>query len=158
MSSISDQLAALTAAFPPDHSFRLLSLPRIPDKQGCLSFIEESRHIPFDIRRVYYIYGLSDGAVRGGHAHRECARVLIALAGRFTVWLDDGRTRTSVVLDNPAVGLHVPPMLWLDLTDFAPRAVCLALASHFYSEADYIRNYAVFSEAVTTAVAASSRS
>jgi hypothetical protein len=159
MSSISEQLAALTAAFPADHSFNLISLPRIPDDRGCLSFVEESRHIPFDIRRVYYIYSVSPGAARGGHAHRECERVLIALAGQFVVWLDDGRERTRVVLNNPAVGLHVPPMLWLDLTDFAPGTVCLALASHFYSEADYIRSYETFREAVAPkAVASGARS
>jgi dTDP-4-dehydrorhamnose 3,5-epimerase-like enzyme len=144
MNSIPQERAVLGAAFTPELAFSLINLPRIADERGCLSFVEGGRHIPFDIRRVYYIYGLSAGAARGGHAHRECERVLIPIAGEFVVWLDDGRQRSRVVLDDPAVGLYVPAMVWLDLTDFQPGSVCLALASSLYTEADYIRDYGKF--------------
>jgi len=132
---------------PTARTFSLIPLPSIPDERGCLSFVEGGRHVPFDIRRIYYIYGLSAGAARGGHAHLECERVLIPVSGEFVVWLDDGYQRNRVVLNDPAVGLHVPPMVWLDLTDFQPGSVCLALASELYSEADYIRDYRVFQQA-----------
>ncbi|MDB5408035.1 MAG: hypothetical protein JWL84_2947 [Rhodospirillales bacterium] len=147
MNSIPQHLTAFEPALTSECAISLVMLPRITDERGCLSFAESGRHVPFDIRRVYYIYGLSEGAARGGHAHRECERVLIPIAGEFVVWMDDGRQRRRVVLDDPAVGLYVPAMVWLDLTDFQPGSVCLALASALYSEADYIRDYPTFKRA-----------
>jgi hypothetical protein len=124
-------------------------LPTIADARGSLSFIEGGRHIPFPIARVFYLYGVAVGAPRGGHAHRECHQFLFAIAGSFDVTLDDGRAKRSFTLNRPNEGLHVPPMIWLDLAGFSETAVCCVLASHAYDEADYLRDYRVFEETVS---------
>lgn len=127
---------------------RLLELPRVPDARGNLSFVEAGRHIPFDIRRVYYLYDVPGGASRAGHAHRALHQLMIAMSGSFDVHLDDGHQRKSFHLNRSYYGLYIPPMLWRDLDNFSSGAVCMVLASDFYDEADYFREHAEFLQAV----------
>jgi dTDP-4-dehydrorhamnose 3,5-epimerase-like enzyme len=121
----------------PKHS--LLELPKRSDARGNLIFAQDRDHIPFPVKRFFLLYGLCKDATRGGHAHRAQHQLLMMTAGGATVTVDDGQTRTPIRLDNPAIALHVPPMLWLDLEDFSEGAACLVLTSDVYSEKDYIR-------------------
>lgn len=123
---------------------RLLPLPQKIGPGGRLGVIEGERHVPFAIRRVFYVTDLEPGARRGGHAHKAQAQALAALAGAITVRLDDGRTVAAHRLDRPDALLYVPPMVWLDYAAETPSAVLLALASDIYDEADYIRDRAAF--------------
>jgi dTDP-4-dehydrorhamnose 3,5-epimerase-like enzyme len=109
-----------------------------------LTFVEESRHIPFEIRRVYYLYDVPGGESRGGHAHRNLEQLIIAAAGSFTVVLDDGFERGSFFLNRSYFGLYVPSMVWRELENFSSASVCLVLASEFYDQSDYYREYAEF--------------
>lgn len=119
-------------------------LPKITDLRGDLTFIEGGRHVPFPIARVYYLYNVPAGADRGAHAHRELEQVLIAVAGRFRVSLDDGRRREHAWLDDPSKGLRVGRMIWREMDHFSVGAVCLVLASQPYKETDYFRRYGDF--------------
>lgn len=130
---------------------RLIELPQRRDARGSLGFAEEGRHIPFSVRRFFYLYGVPDGGARGGHAHREQHQLLIALHGRFRVVLDEGHARTTLDLSSPDTALYVPPLVWLELSDFNGHAVCAVLTSDFYDEADYIRDYEAFRVAVSGA-------
>lgn len=119
---------------------KLIELPRISDPRGNLTFIEGGAHLPFDIRRVYYLYDVPGGATRGGHAHKVLQQVIIAIAGSFRVVLDDGQQEQEYVLNRSYIGLYVPRMTWRELEDFSSGSVCLVLASHPYDEADYYRD------------------
>lgn len=123
---------------------RLIELPRVPDARGNLTFVESGRHIPFDIRRVYYLYDVPGGATRAGHAHRALQQVLIAMSGSFDVHLDDGAGRRTFHLNRSYFGLYIPPMVWREIDNFSSGAVCMALASDFYDESDYYREHASF--------------
>ena len=125
-------------------SCKLIELPRIKDQRGNLSFIEGGRHIPFDIRRVYYLYDVPGGAERGGHAHRNLEQLVIAMSGSFDVVLDDGVRKKRVHLNRSYFGLYVCPMIWRELDNFSSGSVCMVLASNLYDEADYIRDYNEF--------------
>ena len=109
----------------------LHELPRIDDPRGSLTFIEANRHIPFDIRRVYYIYDTPDGAERGGHAHKTLRQMIIAMSGSFDIHLDDGHTKKTVHLDRADAGLYVCPMIWRDIDNFSSDALCMVLASDY---------------------------
>lgn len=122
----------------------LIDLPRLGDARGGLCAVEAGQHIPFEIKRVYYLYGLPDGAVRGEHAHRELEQVYLALHGSFDVTLEDAAGAQVVRLDDPARGLYIGRNVWRRLDNFTPGAVCLVLASAHYSEADYWRDKAAF--------------
>lgn len=126
----------------------VIDLPRITDPRGDLTFIEENRHIPFDIKRVFYLYDVPTGEDRGAHAHKQLHQFLICLSGSFDVELDDGMNKTTVHLNRPWKGLHIPPMIWAAEVNFDPGSICLALASDFYNEADYYREYDEFLQAV----------
>lgn len=126
-----------------------VALPKITDDRGSLGFVEAGQHLPFQPRRVFYLYDIAQDAHRGGHAHRVQHQFLIMLVGCCRVTIDDGRRRQDVFLENPSQGLHVPPMLWLDLNDFSPNAVCLVLSSDVYDESDYIRDLEQFRRLVT---------
>lgn len=119
----------------------LLALPRIDDPRGKLTFVEGGRHLPFEIRRVFYLYDVPTEESRGAHAHRNLHQVLICLSGSFNVAVDDGTSTRLIHLNRPWQGLHVPPMIWAAEVDFDPGSVCLVLASDRYDEADYIRHY-----------------
>ncbi len=127
---------------------KIVDLPRIPDSRGSLTFIEGGGHIPFDIKRVYYLYDVPGGATRGGHAHKGLHQLLIAMAGSFDIILDNGKKAQRHSLNRSYFGLHIPPMTWREMENFSSGAVCLVLASEHYDEADYYRNYEAFMEGV----------
>jgi dTDP-4-dehydrorhamnose 3,5-epimerase-like enzyme len=120
----------------------LTEIPKIsdPDGRGNLSVIEKEV-LPFEIKRVYYLYDIPSDSSRGGHAHKELQQFLVALSGSFDVVLDNGKTRRSITLNRPNKGLLIPSGVWRELENFSAGAVCLSLVSALYDEADYIRDY-----------------
>jgi hypothetical protein len=148
MKSTDDLRAAgETAALGTVHDCRLIQLPKISDPRGNLTFVESERHIDFPIRRVYYLYDVPGGAERGGHAHKALRQVIIAIAGAFDVALDDGAERKTVSLNRSYAGLIIRPYIWREVNNFSSGAVCLVLASEYYEESDYLRDYDAFLEA-----------
>lgn len=127
---------------------RLLRLPSVADLRGRLTFGEYDQHLPFAPRRYFVIYDVPSREVRGEHAHREQHQVLICLKGSCAVILDDGRNREEVILDQPEVGLYIPPLVWALQYKYTADAILLVLASDVYSAEDYIRNYEEFIELV----------
>ncbi len=127
---------------------KIINFPKISDYRGNLTFIEENTHVPFKIKRIYYIYDIPGGATRGGHAHIELKQVIIALSGSFEVVVDDGYTRKSFFLNRPHYGLYIPPGIWRELINFSSNSVVLVLASTLYDENDYIRDYEEFKSMV----------
>lgn len=123
---------------------QLYGLPRINDPRGNLTFVEANRHIPFDIRRVYYLYDVPGGAERGGHAHKALHQLVIAMSGSFDVHLDDGYKKKTIHLNRSYNGLYICPMIWREIDNFSSGAVCMVLASHYYDETDYYREYQQF--------------
>ena len=126
------------------HDCRSVNFSRRDDPRGSLSFVEGGRHVPFEIKRIFYLHNIVPGSSRGGHAHRLLHQVIAALHGSFTVMLDDGTSRKSFLLDRPDQGLHVVPGTWNELSGFSSGAVCFVLASDYFDEADYIRDYDTF--------------
>lgn len=127
---------------------RIIEFPRITDARGNLTFIEGTRQVPFEIKRVYYLYDVPGGASRAGHAHKALHQVLIAMSGSFTVIVDDGTRRAEFRLNRSYFGLYVPPLVWREIEDFSSGSVCLAVVSDYYSEDDYYREYQEFLRAV----------
>lgn len=127
---------------------RIIQLPKISDPRGNLTFIEGTRHVPFDIKRVYYLYDVPGGAERAGHAHKALEQFLVAISGSFDVLVDDGREKRRYHLNRSYYGLYIPPLVWRKIDNFSSGAVCLALASHLFNEADYYREYAKFLESI----------
>jgi len=127
---------------------KLIDLPKIEDARGNLTFVEGSNHVPFDIKRVYYLYDVPGGANRGGHAHRELEQLIIAMSGSFDVVLDDGFQRRRYHLNRSYYGLYVCSMIWREIDNFSSGSVCMALASNRYDEADYYRDHSEFIRAV----------
>jgi len=126
---------------------KIIDLPKISDPRGNLSFIEGGQHIPFDIKRVYYLYDVPGGSDRGSHAHKNLHQFVVAMSGSFDVVLDDGKEKKRFHLNRSYYGLYVCPMMWRDLDNFSSGAVCMVLASEHYDEADYIRDYQQFCSA-----------
>lgn len=120
---------------------RVIDLPKIQDARGNLTFIEAEVHVPFSVRRVYYLYDVPGGASRGGHAHRALEQFIIATSGSFDVVLDDGRRQKTVSLNRSYFGLYIPRMVWRELVNFSSGSVCVVLASHYYDASDYYRDY-----------------
>ena len=116
------------------------------DRMGNISVVENSKDVPFDVRRAYYLYDVPGGESRGGHAHKELSQLIIAASGSFTVTLDDGKVKRTFTLNRTYQGLYVTPGIWRTLDDFSSGAVCLVLASDKYNESDYIRDYNEFKE------------
>ncbi|MBU0484134.1 MAG: FdtA/QdtA family cupin domain-containing protein [Proteobacteria bacterium] len=127
---------------------RIITLPKISDPRGNLTFIEGSNHIPFEIRRVYYLYDVPGGAERGGHAHKDLHQLIVAMSGSFDVVLDDGFQKKRFHLNRSYYGLYVCPMIWRELDNFSSGSVCMALASNLYDEDDYYRDYDLFIKAL----------
>jgi hypothetical protein len=127
---------------------KIIELPKIPDRRGNLTFIEAGRHIPFEIRRVYYLYDVPGGASRGGHAHRHLEQFIIAANGSFTVYTDNGQKKEEFYLNRSYYGLYIPTMTWREIDNFSSGSVCLVLASKLYDEADYIRDYDAFKKLI----------
>jgi hypothetical protein len=111
------------------------------DRKGNISVVENGITVPFDVKRVYYLYDVPGGESRGSHAHKELSQLIIAASGSFRVTLDDGNVKRSFILNRPYQGLYVKPGIWRDLDDFSSGAVCMVLASEVYMEDDYIRDY-----------------
>jgi hypothetical protein len=120
---------------------RLIDLPKIIDPRGNLTVAEQLREVPFNVERVYWTYDVPAGESRGGHAHRECEEVIVAVSGSFDVTLDNGEERKTYHLNHPYQGLYVGTGIWRTLDDFSSGAVCLVIASHLFEEEDYIRDY-----------------
>lgn len=123
---------------------QVIDLRKISDPRGNLTPIEGGMDMPFDIKRVYYLYDVPSGQSRGGHAHKALQQLIVAANGSFTMTLDDGQNKKSITLNRPYQGLHIVPGIWRVLDDFSSGAVLLCLASEHYDEADYIRNYKEF--------------
>ena len=121
--------------------YKLQDLPKINDPRGNLTFIEGGRHVPFDIKRVFYLYDVPGGAERAGHALKTCQQFLIAMSGSFDVILYDGKEKRRVHLNRSYQGLYLPPMIWREMDNFSSGSVCLALASEPYDAKDYYRDY-----------------
>jgi len=126
----------------------LINLPKIEDFRGNLSFIEGDNHIPFEIKRVYWIYDVPGGQTRGGHAYKNLHEFIIALSGSFDVILNDGKEEKSYPLNRSYNGLYVPNLIWRSLENFSTNALCLILASEHYNESDYIREFDRFLEQI----------
>ena len=127
------------------NSCKLINFPKISDFRGNLSVIEAINHIPFEIRRVYYLYKLT-GESRGFHAHKNLEQVYIAINGNFKVKIDDGINKREIILNDPSIGLYICPWVWREIVEISKNAICLVLASEIYRENDYIRDYNQFIE------------
>lgn len=125
-------------------NIKILDFPKLSDPRGSLSFIEHPRHIPFEIKRIFYLYNIVTGESRGSHAHKQLEQIFVPLAGAFKATLDDGKKKEIFHLAEPWKGIYIPPMIWTDLSHFSPSCVCLVLASDTYNEEDYYRNYKDF--------------
>lgn len=126
---------------------RFVDLPKITDPRGNLTFVEGFKHIPFDIKRVFYLYDVPGGAERAGHALMTCHQFVVAITGSFDVVIDDGTDRKRIHLCRSYHGLHLPPMVWRELDNFSSGSVCLVFASEPYSADAYYREYDEFVEA-----------
>lgn len=127
---------------------KIIDLPKILDSRGNLTFVEENRHIPFDIKRVYYLYDVPGGEARGGHAHKHLQQFVIAANGSFDLIVDNGFKKHRYHLNRSYYGIYVPRMVWRELDNFSSGSVCLVLASEYYDESDYIRDYGQFKKLV----------
>lgn len=123
---------------------KIIDLPKIEDPRGNLTFIESNNHIPFEIKRVYYLYDVPGGETRGGHAHKKLHQFIIAANGSFDVILDNGDKKKRFHLNRSYYGLYIKNMIWRELDNFSSGSVCLVLASDFYDEDDYIRDYSIY--------------
>ncbi|HEX8161030.1 MAG TPA: FdtA/QdtA family cupin domain-containing protein [Pyrinomonadaceae bacterium] len=131
---------------------RIVDLPVVGDPRGNLTFIEGGRHVPFEIRRVYYLYDVPGGATRAGHGHKKLEQLIIAMSGSFDVVLDDGFDKRRYHLNRSHYGLYVRSLVWRDIDNFSSGSVCVVLASEFYDESDYYRDYDDFLKASRGAV------
>ena len=123
------------------YNCNLIELDKHHAEQGNISIVENSKDVPFEVKRIYYLYDIPSGESRGGHAHKELHQLLIAVGGSFEVILDDGNVKRTITLNRPYVGLLIVPGIWREITNFSSGATCLVLASHKYEEKDYIRDY-----------------
>lgn len=122
----------------------VIELPKVENRSGNLTSIQNSIEVPFDIKRIFYLYDIPGGKDRGAHAHLECHQFLIAGSGSFDVLLDDGKSKKLVTLNQPYKGLFVPAGIWASEVNFSSGSICLVLASHKYDKNDYIRDYQEF--------------
>lgn len=126
----------------------IINLPKIEDQRGNLTFVEENNHIPFDIKRVHWIYDVPGGAVRGGHAYKRNKQFIIALSGSFDVIIKDGKTRKKYSLNRSYYGLYIPNLLWRLIENFSTNALALTFSSTIYNANDYIRDFYEFKQLV----------
>jgi hypothetical protein len=118
-----------------------IELDKHTDEKGNLTAVENNLHIPFEAKRIFYLYDIPGGESRGAHAHKECHQLLVAASGAFEVALDDGKSKRTVLLNRPYYGLHIPPGIWAAEQGFSSGSICLVIASHSYNASDYIREY-----------------
>lgn len=126
----------------------IIDLPKITDSRGNLTFIEGNIHVPFDIRRVYYLYDVPGGSSRGGHAHKALHQLIIAMSGSFDVIVNCGGAKKKFQLNRSYQGLYICPMVWRELDNFSSGSVCMVLASNIFEESDYYRDYNEYMEAL----------
>lgn len=124
----------------------IIDVSKVHNESGNITVVENGINVPFDVKRVYYLYDIPGGEARGGHAHYNLEQYLIAASGSFDVILDDGNNRKIVTLNRPNLALHIVPGLWRELINFSSGSISLVLASHIYDEKDYIRDYNEFLE------------
>lgn len=122
----------------------VIDISKIRNEAGNISVVENGENIPFNVKRIYYLYDVPSGETRGGHAHYELEQFIIAASGSFDVVLDDGKNKKRVTLNRPNLALHIVPGLWRELDNFSSGSICMVLASHAYDESDYIRDYDLF--------------
>jgi hypothetical protein len=130
-------------------SCRIIELPQIHDPRGNLSFLESGRHLPFEFKRLFFLYDVPGGETRAGHALKTCHQFIIAMSGSFDVILDDGSESKRIQLNRSYRGLYLPPLIWREIDNFSSGSVCTVVASEPYDEGDYYRDYAAFLEATT---------
>ncbi len=123
---------------------KIVALPKFTDPRGNLSFVEQLNHIPFEIKRTYWIYDVPGGEKRGGHAYRENQEFIVSLSGAFDVIVDDGTQKKIFTLNRSYYGLYVPAGLWREMENFSTNSLALELSSIHYDEKDYIRDYKEF--------------
>ena len=126
------------------HDCKLINLPKISERKGAITPIYSGEHVPFDIKRVFYLYDIPGGESRGAHAHKTLHQFLVCLMGAFNVMMDDGTETRCVRLERAYYGLHIPPMIWAHEENFSSGGICLVLASEPYDESGYIRDYAEY--------------
>ena len=122
----------------------LIDLPKIQNRSGNITAIENNLDIPFEVKRIFYLYDIPGGESRGAHAHKQCQQFLVAASGSFEVQLDDGIEKKTVMLNQPYKGLYVPPGIWASEINFSSGAICLVMTSDKFDENDYIRDYQDF--------------
>ncbi len=132
----------------PLNDCRIIELPKISDPRGNLTFIEGPGHVPFEIKRVYYLYDVPGGSDRGSHAHKSLHQFVVAMSGSFDIVLEDGERQRRFHLNRSYYGLYICPMMWRSMDNFSSGAVCMVLASTHYDESDYIRDHGEFLAAV----------
>lgn len=128
----------------------ILPLNKIHNRAGNITIVEGAKNIKFKVKRIYYLYDIPSGEIRGGHAHKKLHQLVVAASGSFNVLLDDGQNKKIVTLNRPDYGLLVVPGIWRELFEFSSGAICLVMASHIYDESDYIRKYKSYLEFVNT--------
>ena len=129
---------------PSVYDCSVIELGKIENDRGNLTVVQSENTVPFDVKRVFYLYDIPGGEARGAHAHKTCHQFLVAASGSFEIALDDGTHKRTVFLNRPFMGLHIPPGIWAAEQEFSSGAVCLVLASEPYEEADYIRDYQAY--------------
>ncbi|OFY73243.1 MAG: hypothetical protein A2V46_15705 [Bacteroidetes bacterium RBG_19FT_COMBO_42_7] len=123
------------------HDCSVLELPQQPSRVGNICIVESTIDLPFEIKRVFYIYNIHSGEIRGVHAHKECQELIIAASGTFEIEMNDGLLTRKVILNRPGTGLLIPAGIWVTVHEFSSDAICLVLTSKEYREEDYIREY-----------------
>lgn len=131
---------------PTVYDCSVIELSKIHNRSGNITVVENQKEIPFDVKRIYYLYDVPGGETRGGHAHRDLQQLVVAASGSFDVLLDDGKVKKTVTLNRPNFGLYIIPGIWRELVNFSSGSVLTVLASMKYSEDDYIRNYSDYIE------------
>ena len=119
----------------------IIHFPRIQDRSGNITSVQNGIEVPFEVKRIYYLYDIPGGEDRGAHAHKKLQQLIIAASGSFDITIDDGRNKKTVHLSRPYFGLHILPGMWRNISNFSSGAICLVLASELYNTADYIRTY-----------------
>ncbi|MEO7214149.1 FdtA/QdtA family cupin domain-containing protein [Mucilaginibacter sp.] len=122
----------------------IMQLPRIHNRAGNITPVENNIHIPFAVKRIYYLYDIPGGESRAAHGHKQLEQVIIAASGSFDIHLDDGINIKTIQLNRPYIGLHIQPGIWRDISNFSSGAICLVLASDLYDEDDYLRDHEGF--------------
>lgn len=132
----------------PLNDCKIIKLPKISDARGNLTFVEAENHVPFQFKRMYYLYDVPGGSDRGSHAHKNLHQFIVSMSGSFDVELSDGLQKKRFYLNRSYLGLYVCPMIWRVLDNFSSGSVCMVLASEFYDETDYIRDHDEFLDVV----------